>query len=369
MPSGIPRQQTRQCSNCGKEYKHTVRPGRPKAFCSTACKAAARGSSTEPPDHTQHDEDLRATTEDLHLAVTTLLTTVQDGGTSANLMRQVTDLQRLLQNVEAAVVGRGRARGDSWDDICRSTGRGTERMRKKWTQDAITRRLDLVRATRATGSVPAPDSSNGSHDQRAGTPCTATTDPADGAARPPSQTPAQQLAAAMSFLQRATRKSIKETALDMGVSPSHVSRILSGTRRPSWPVVQRFAAACHASHHELRDLWEAAQRPPAPDTPAREPAPLDPAKAKEKFHTSLRALYLAAGRPDLWTIQHATSPRTHLPIRKISRALSGGDIPDWDTAARIILALHGRPAELRPLWQAATTPPRDTRLHRPDTSS
>ncbi|MER7111900.1 helix-turn-helix domain-containing protein [Streptomyces sp. NPDC000229] len=284
--------------------------------------------------------------------MTRLLASAHDGGDSGSLMRQVTDLQRHMQDVEAAIVARGRGRGDSWADICRATGRGAERMRKKWNQDAVARRLERARAARVKRSATASDTPLSRSPGNAGGPEAGADSP-----RPPSQTPAQQLAAAMSFLQRATQEPIKETALNVGISPSYLSRILAGTRRPSWPVVERFAAACHANLAELRDLWEAAQRPPDLDTPPREPAPHDPEEAKEKFHTALRALYLAADRPDLWAIQRITGAGKKLPIREITRTLNGSHIPDWESTARLVLALRGRPAELRPLWQAATTPP------------
>ncbi|MFF9868820.1 helix-turn-helix domain-containing protein [Streptomyces sp. NPDC013953] len=355
MSPALPRQQIRQCSHCGEEFTHIVRPGRPNTFCSTACRTASRASSAEPPDVTQYAEDLSATAEDLNLAVTTLLATVQDDGDSNTLMRQITDIDRLRKDVEAAIVARARARGDSWKDICRSSGRGPERLRKTWTQDAVTRRLELVRAARASRPAPpAPDPAGGPAARTAGR--TGTGADAE-TVRPPSQTPAQQLAAAMSYLQRSTRKSIKETALDMGVSPSHVSRILAGTRRPSWPVVERFAAVCRGSLPELRDLWEAAQRPLGYEAAAREPAPGDPAEAKERFHTALNALYLAADRPDLWAVQRISGTGRKVAIGEITRTLTGGHVPDWETTARLVAALGGRPAELRPLWKAAAAPP------------
>ncbi|MFD7095123.1 helix-turn-helix domain-containing protein [Streptomyces xanthophaeus] len=355
MPSALPRQLTRQCIRCGNDFLHTVRPGRPSTFCSQRCKSAARSRPAEPPDLSEHERDLTEAGEDVHLAAGDLLAAIHDAADSGTLMHQVTDLYRLLADVEAAVVNRGRARGDSWETIVSSTGHSADRLRKKWTQDKLRRRLDLLRAARRQRDMPARSAqadppAGGWADGRGGA-----AEPDDGAARPPSQTPAQQLAAALAFLHRATGRALKDTAQEIGISASHVSRILAGHRRPSWHVVEHFAAACGGNVRELRDLWEAAQRPPDPDTPAREPAPGDPAEAKTKFHIALSALYLAADRPDLWTIQRMTSKK--LTISEIARALNGGHILDWDATARIVFALRGRPAELRPLWQAATRPP------------
>lgn len=354
MPSALPRQLTRQCIRCGNDFLHTVRPGRPSTFCSPRCKSAARSRPAEPPDLSEYERDLTEAGEDFHLAAGDLLATIHDAADSGTLMHQITDLYRLLADVEAAAVHRGRARGDSWETIVASTGHSADRLRKKWTQDKLRRRLDHLRTARRERDMPArfphagPPGAGGAGGH-------APAAPDEGSTRPPSQTPAQQLAAALAFLHRGTGRALKDTAEEIGVSASHVSRILAGHRRPSWPVVENFAAACGGNVAELRDLWEAAQRPPAPDTPNREPAPDDPAEARTKFHIALSALYLAADRPDLWAIQRMTSKK--LTISEIARALNGGHILDWDATARIVFALRGRPADLRPLWQAATQPP------------
>ncbi|QES24154.1 helix-turn-helix domain-containing protein [Streptomyces venezuelae] len=345
MPSGSPRQQTRQCSRCGTDFQYAVRRGRPNTFCSRACRAAARSSCAEPPDLTRYEEDLAATTEDLQLSATTMLAAVQGSEDTDVLMRQVTEHYRFLMDVEAAIVARGRARGDSWMVIAEAAGCGAESFRKKWTQDKVSRRLALARETRQ--SRPA---ATGRPD---------TTVRAAGAPLPPAQTPGEQFAAAMTSLQRATGLTIKDTAFKVGVSPSYVSRILAGTRRPAWPVVERFVETCEGSPFELRALWEAAQRTPDHD---QGPAPDDPEAARVKFHTSLRALYLAAGRPTPWDIQRAVNADTKPTFPEIVLALNGSRIPDWETIAKIILSLRGSPADLRPLWQAAKVSPSTSAL-------
>ncbi|MFJ7069698.1 helix-turn-helix domain-containing protein [Streptomyces sp. NPDC101115] len=344
MPSGPLRQQTRQCSHCGKDFQYAVRRGRPNAFCSPLCRSAARSSSAEPPDLTRHDADLTLTTENLQHASTKLLAASQYHGDSASLMRQITDMRRLLDDAEAAVVARGRARGDSWKEIAQAAGCGAERLRKKWTQDTVTRRLTRVRQ----GGTGRPGELGGLVG------LTERVDRGDDGDHSPTQTPAEQLAAALKCLHRSTGRPIKETALKVGVSPSYVSRILAGTRRPAWSVVERFADACDGNLLALRDLWETAQRQPDLD---REPAPEDPEVAADKFLTALRAHYLAAGRPDLWTIQRLASAGRKPTINEIALVLNGLQIPSWETTAKIVFALGGRPAELRPLWQAAVSPP------------
>ncbi|MFC7924541.1 helix-turn-helix domain-containing protein [Streptomyces cinereoruber] len=337
MPPGSPRQQTRQCSRCGTDFQYTVRRGRPNTFCSRACRTASRSSSAEPPDLTRYQQDLAVTAEDLQLAATTLLATAHDNGTTNVLMRQITEHYRLLMDVEAAVVARARAAGEPWMVIAEAAGSGPESFRKKWTQDKVTRRLALARETR--------------HNRQT---ATSGPDTAAGPLLPAAQTPGEQFASAMTSLHRATGHTIKETASLVGISPSYVSRILSGTRRPAWPIVEKFAGVCQSNPAELRTLWEATQRTPDRD---QEPVPKDPEEARRRFHTSLRALYLAAGRPTIWDIQHAASTGAKPAFQDIALTLNGSRIPDWETTTKIILALRGSPADLRLLWHAAKEVP------------
>lgn len=280
-----------------------------------------------------------ATAEDLQLSATNTLAAVQGGEDTDVLMRQVAEQRRFLMDFEAAIVARGRARGDSWMVLAEASGCGPERFRKKWPQDKVSRRLTLARVTRQSRRAAAsyPDAAL-----------------AGGAPVPASQTPHEQFAAAMASLHRSTGLTIKDTALKVGISPSYVSRILAGTRRPTWPIVERFAEICYGSPHELRALWEAAQRTPDHD---QEPAPNDPEAARLQFHTTLRALYLAADRPTPWAVQRAIQIDMKPTFSEVVRALNGSRISDWETTAKIILFLRGSPADLRPLWQAAHVPP------------
>ncbi|MFD9053576.1 helix-turn-helix domain-containing protein [Streptomyces zaomyceticus] len=281
-----------------------------------------------------------ATAEDLQLSGTAALAAVQGNEDTDVLMWQVAEHARFLMDFEAAIVARGRARGKSWMVLSQAAGCGPERFRKKWPQDRVRRRLALARETR--------------HGRQTTTDYPEAAARSDGAAVPPAQTPGEQFAAAMASLQRSTGLTIKDTASRVGISPSYISRILAGTRRPTWPIVERFVVTCKGNHLELRALWEAAQRNPDHD---QEPAPDDPEAARFRLHTILRALYLAAGRPTPWDIQRAINADAKPTFSEIVLALNGTRIPDWESTAKIILFLRGSPADLRPLWQAAQVPP------------
>ncbi|MFD8288028.1 helix-turn-helix domain-containing protein [Streptomyces lavendulae] len=353
MPIPAPRQHFRKCTQCGNPYSVPIGPGRPRAHCSDKCRYASRTSG--PPDHAEQDQDLQTATHDLQLEVTRLISQQLSEPPTHEILQQLLAIENLVEDAKAAAVARGRARGESWKDMATGTGSSPDHLRKRWTPDRVTRRLARVRTARAARPTPGiPAQRTATH---TGHPAgDHTHDSPDHIPLKPTQTPRQQLACALSFLQRKTARSIKETALDMGISPSHLSRLLAGSRGPSWDVVRQFAAVCEADLTVLRVLWEDAQRPPS-HSPA--PPPADPAAAARQLWLSLKSLHLAADSPDLGTIRKVCSLGAGRPLNtgEIARILKGDHVPDWETTARIILALRGRPAELRALWQATQPTP------------
>lgn len=53
----------------------------------------------------------------------------------------------------------------------------------------------------------------------------------------------------------------------------------------------------------------------------------------------------------------SAKPANALTIPEITRAFHGPGVPDWPTTYHLVRALHGRPADLRPLWQTTRTLP------------
>ncbi|MGP3927216.1 hypothetical protein [Streptomyces sp. 8N616] len=72
------------------------------------------------------------------------------------------------------------------------------------------------------------------------------------------------------------------------------------------------------------------------------------------FHAALRGLHLSATRPDPDTIRKASHGL--LSVEDVTGLLSGSRIGDWKTVDRLVHALHGRPADIQPLWHAARIP-------------
>ncbi|MFD9794208.1 helix-turn-helix domain-containing protein [Streptomyces sp. NPDC059070] len=348
---------------CGTPFRQERRQGRPFTYCSPECKASAgrRNKKPEGTGGSPFDDDLQAVGEDFHQLASNLLAAIHNGASPYDQLWLVARAQRSLQDVTALNIARGRARGQTWDQLGVPFRLSGERLRKTWPMSKITRRLDAYRANRAARQAGQPAASTAVPSQRRPPVEEADTD-SDTATRFAAQTPQQQLAGALSFLQRRTGKPLRQTAAETGISPSHLSRLLTGTRRPSWPVTKNLVAACGGSLHEVRPLWENAHRPTGPSTPTQ-PAPTragDPGHARAQLRDALRGLYLAADRPDLWRIRAATADA--LTISHITHALTSPHLLDWPATSRLVFALGGRPADLRPLWHTATrhtpmTPP------------
>ncbi|MEV7384103.1 helix-turn-helix domain-containing protein [Streptomyces lydicus] len=332
----------RICVKCNQPFLQETRRGRPHSTC-PRCRAASRPKNRNPPDLALPETDLNEAAEDLNRSANDFLAAVQQHDPTPLLLYRIKDLQQMVEDAEAAAIRRGRLQGDPWKTLAQPMNVSQERLRKKWTEDKLDRRLNRRRSNRE--HLP----STTHHRTPTKDTVSPTTDP-DGSCVP-TMTPRYQFANALSCLQRQTGRTIKETASDAGVSASYLSRIVNGSRLPSWNIAERITQTCSGDLAELRDLWEAAQRPPAPDTDNRPPAPCQRQEAQRAFHAALRGIYLGANRPHLWALRRAMHDT--ISIGTLALTLQGSYIPDWPVVARLIFALHGRPADLRPLWQAA----------------
>ncbi|MEU9263121.1 helix-turn-helix transcriptional regulator [Streptomyces sp. NPDC048215] len=151
----------------------------------------------------------------------------------------------------------------------------------------------------------------------------------------PGHGPAATFASALSHLHRQSGTTHKALGDQVGVDPSYISRAISGERIPSWEVTNKLAQALESDPEEILPLWRAAR---GYDT-----------TGNANLQAALRGLHTAAGRPKVEALQ----AKTHLTHEQITNAFTGPALPDWQTTATIVKALHGHSDLIRPLWNAA----------------
>ncbi|UWM47657.1 helix-turn-helix transcriptional regulator [Streptomyces carpaticus] len=162
--------------------------------------------------------------------------------------------------------------------------------------------------------------------------------PSAGAARA-----ARQLGAALLELLEQADTTQQEIADSLGLSPSYVSRILSGHRLPGWDTTATLTAKLGGEPRELRMLWEKAWGVTAPTRQS-------PTRAAERLTAALRGLHLCAGRPSPASLNTQLTRR--LSVASIERALAGEEVLDWEKFALLVRALGGLTGDFRPLWEA-----------------
>lgn len=344
----VPGTAPRTCPTCNGPIVYTGR-GRPKEYCGRPCQ---RRKGKAPAEAPQTGPQRLTVLEAIHRTTGHLLDAEyrhrQDPISAENLAGLLTDSEKLHKSREqyqALLVRQMRAEGMPWKDIAAAARISASTARRRWSSARLDREL---RHLAPPVAQPAQPSGRGRHLPRQ-SPAEDGAPPgtSDKAAPPPEETPltsAQQLAAALSHLQRASKLPMRELGQAAGVSASYVSRVLSGERVPSWDVTRRIALACGGDPPAIRTLWRTARGL----TTSAKIAPVD---AVDAVHAALRGLYLSAGRPD----PHDISLGCHntMTEREITATLDGERLPDWPTLGRLVLALDGRPATMRPLWEAA----------------
>ncbi|MGP3737564.1 helix-turn-helix domain-containing protein (plasmid) [Streptomyces sp. GDS52] len=247
------------------------------------------------------------------------------------LLRQAGDLTREVDYYICAAVQDARRKGTSWDTVAAAASVSAATARSRWAEKTVRRRLER-RATeqvalrqRDPATPPAPPRAAGQSGVQ------------------PGERSASKLAAALSHLHRSSGLTNRQVAESTDLSPSYVSRIMSGERLPNWPVVEMLAALFDGDPDELAVLWENAH---GMTPPARQPLP----DAAARLNAALRGLYLAAASPSPTRI-HKASGGT-LSVRIIKEILAGRTVPDWRTTASFVQAVGGTPTDIRPLWES-----------------
>ncbi|GAB2891529.1 helix-turn-helix domain-containing protein [Streptomyces mayteni] len=327
------------CHNAGCTNALLKKPGagRPRKWCSEQCRRSANRTPASEPSgdaaarHTGYVVELA---EELRGRADELLRLARDPALAVDVPMRFLDLletvRRDLNDLQAAAMQQARDRGARVVDLAARLSVSADTISRLWPADVIDRRMAKRQTVGESHPIapasdpPAADSVPPPRRPRTGT--------------GPSEGPVATLARALSHLQRSSGRRHRRLGYDAGVSPSYISRVMSGERCPSWPVARSITRSCGGDPDDIRPLWEATRGIITP-TP-------------HGFHAALRGLYLAAARPDDHTLRRSTQGL--LTSSDITRLLHGAGPPtDWPTVDRLVHALHGDPTTIRPLWEAA----------------
>lgn len=325
---------SRVCGFCGASLPAASGPGRRRSYCDEGHRRQAqRRRERERPaaGHagTSPGHEIAA---EAHRLAGLLLEATYAGEGLGDLVQRARAVQQEIDYFLAAEVGADRDRGARWEDIAKAVNVTAETARAKWSPDRVRRLLDHRAIAQRAAPLPSPRSVSSLQQGEGQKPV-----------RPVAATARQRLAAALSYLQRKSGLSIRVIADRTMLSPSFISRILSGERLPSWDLVCHLCSILGHEPGELRLLCEAAH---GIEQPPRQTVTEYIAALKAAF----RGLHLAAARPTPDEIHR----RSHglVPVQVVAQVLRGDAVPEWEVVGALVTALGGQAADFKPLWEA-----------------
>ncbi|MGW2672357.1 helix-turn-helix domain-containing protein [Streptomyces sp. NPDC001272] len=372
-----------------------LKTGRPRKFCTDACRQAAYrarkeaapvtpvvatvalprpqrqssrtgqpedGKTQRPvPPSPDSDEILTEILKDIQAGARELAKTLPTAD-GEHPLRQVARLQEQLDALTAGMVGRARSHRTTWATIGKILRISEDTARHRFPERVIERslsRFSRIRSTppgqgffpklRSIPLTPITPTETASEAEEPGpdAPDAPTT------AREPSGAAYNRLAPVLSMLLRSAQLTNKDVSARIGCSASYLSRILNGERVPTWPLTQKFARACGADPDVLRKVWETERL----SDKARDPEPpqekdhLQPATVR--LRAALHTLHTKAGRPipyDIVVASHWT-----LEVPQIAALLEGDRIPDWEVIEAFVQLMAGDTTYFSRLWHEAQT--------------
>ncbi|AZQ32117.1 XRE family transcriptional regulator [Streptomyces cyaneochromogenes] len=321
------------CRYCKRRFAQTSGPGRKKEYCTKDCRGKAqRERDGRGQQHARTALPLgRRIAEHLQALSAALLEAEYDGRPLEELLRCAGDVSREVEYYVAAAVQDARNGGASWDQVAEAARISATTARTRWPENRVRERLKRRAAERSAVRQP---------------PAPPVEDPQAAEGNPLSQSAERasvKLASALSHLHRASDLTISKVADELSLSPSYVSRILSGERTPTWLVLCAMVELFDGEPEELKALFESAHGLVAP---ARHAVP----DAVARLQAALRGLHLAAGRPQVGVVRKATHGA--LSTQEINEILGGEMVPGWEQTSALVTAMGGWPADVRPLWEA-----------------
>ncbi|MFC9861031.1 MULTISPECIES: helix-turn-helix domain-containing protein [unclassified Streptomyces] len=328
----------RTCGFCGAALPEPNGPGRRRAYCDAGHRRQAqRRRERERPSAGEDRQSLgQEIAAELHRLTGALLEATYAGEGLSELVQRARAVQTEIDCFLAAEVRASRARGARWDDVGRAVNVTAETARSKWHADRVRRQLDHRALAQRAAPLPAPRTVASLQQGMAMNP---TAEPGPGAP----VTARLRLAAALSQAQRESGFSIRRIADLTMLSPSFISRVLSGERLPSWDLVCHLCTILGQEPRELRLLCEVAH---GITKQARQTVTEYIASLK----AALRGLHLAAVRPSPEQIHRRSNGR--VPVWLVAQVLDGEAVPEWEILGAIVTALGGQAADFKPLWEA-----------------
>jgi len=158
---------------------------------------------------------------------------------------------------------------------------------------------------------------------------------------------------------RGTR-TLRQLSEETGLSITTLRAAAAGERLPTWPVTQKFAAACSGGEDAVRGLWEdacAAGGRPLPGGDPPEFGMPDPAAATtvEDFVETLKRLRAWAGDPSLAELNTRSGGHGSLPPSTVSDMLRNEHrLPRLDLVLTFVLAC-GLDEDQAAAWERSWT--------------
>ncbi|MEW2252322.1 XRE family transcriptional regulator [Streptomyces sp. NPDC058733] len=301
---------------CGRRFRQPQGPGRPRRYCQDACRRRAQRMRSR-----QRDKESAVVyaprwgpgiAHRLQELAAELVDAENRNSDLAELVERAATVGAEVTHYLGAAVHDARLAGASWAEVARKARVSEATARARWGSTPLRRQLRR-RARDAAVPNALPVETGG---QQAAA-------PAEHRSR---------LGAAVSSLLRAQGRPAQTVAQEAGVSPSCVSRLMTGQRVPDWPVVFTLVTAAGGRPEEFRLLWEWARG-------HRQPSRRSMTAALTRFHGALLGLQWAAGRP------------RNTDDSALNAVLSGELVPDWGTTHQLVLRLGGIPEQVRPLWE------------------
>lgn len=299
--------------------------GRRRRYCGTACRRRAQRQrqARQVPVVDQQGPLGRAVAAEVRRLAQQLLDSEMRKEELGTLLERAEAIRRELSIYTAAAVQDARHRGEKWESLARAAHVAPETARARWGPERVARMMDL----HANEKRAAPARWRGPGSGRLA-------DVAEGTGADPAAdgvSPVNQLASALTQLQAANGLTIREVADSTMLSPSFISRVLSGDRLPTWDLVCALAVLFRSDPAELRVLFEAAHGMTAP---GRQPV----AAAIAQLYAAVRGLYLAAKSPTPERIERLSAQA--VDALTVRRVLAGVDIPEWEVLAALVCVLE-----------------------------